>query len=213
MKKMYQGKSRKGGVYRILNTKNGRSYIGSTYLFKVRWNRHEKDLSSGNHHCKFLQRDFNKCGEDAFVFEVLEVIDAINDNKKQAKEKRYDAEQRLINETKEKFGRDKVYNGYLGIRRREYKPQPEKRKKLMSEKMKELYSDPKRKAEASKHAQKRWSKHSADITVVNKKTGETVTINQSVRSWCEDRGLSYKAFHLMIQGKTKSNGGWKLLKG
>ena len=70
----YQGHANEGGLYRILNLVNGRVYIGSTCQFKVRWRAHRRQLETGVHHNQFLQRDFDKCGSDAFVFEVLAVI-------------------------------------------------------------------------------------------------------------------------------------------
>ena len=49
-------------VYRILNTKNGRSYIGSTVHFVQRKWRHFYDLKKGCHRSVFMQRDYAKCG-------------------------------------------------------------------------------------------------------------------------------------------------------
>ena len=210
MKLIYQGKSSKGGVYRIFNISNGRQYIGSTHRFKSRWTTHQKDLVEGNHHCKFLQRDFDKCGPDAFIFEIVEVVDILLENKKEAKEKRYDIEDAAIKKAVEVFGRGEVYNSYLDVRRREYKPNAIESRKHMSAKMTELYKDPERLKQASDFSKKRWEGHSANITVTNKKTGESVLIDKPIKAWCEEQGISYKAFHLMVLGKTKSSGGWFL---
>lgn len=73
MKTNYKEHSNKSGIYQIVNESNNRFYIGSAKLFKTRFNQHLNSLRKGKHHNKFLQADFNKCGEDAFVFEVLEV--------------------------------------------------------------------------------------------------------------------------------------------
>lgn len=74
MRFIYDGHANEGGIYRITNQINGRFYIGSTCQFKVRWATHRRELLKGDHCNVFLQNDFNKCGADAFVVEVLEVI-------------------------------------------------------------------------------------------------------------------------------------------
>jgi len=74
MELRYEGNSLKGGVYKLSNISNGRIYYGSAKEFKARWKGHEYSLKSGRHSNKFLQADFNKCGTEAFVFEVIEVI-------------------------------------------------------------------------------------------------------------------------------------------
>lgn len=61
-------------VYLIRNLVNGRIYVGSTINFPQRKWRHLYDLKKGKHCSRFMQRDFNKCGGDAFVIEVLEVV-------------------------------------------------------------------------------------------------------------------------------------------
>jgi group I intron endonuclease len=70
-----KGNSRKSGVYKIINTKNGRIYIGSAKEFKRRGKQHLHSLKNNIHRNQFLQSDFNKCGEDAFEFHVLEVVE------------------------------------------------------------------------------------------------------------------------------------------
>lgn len=70
----YQGNSLKSGVYKLTNLINNRIYIGSAKRFKERWKQHHYALKNNKHSNKFLQADYNKCGEDAFKFEVLEVI-------------------------------------------------------------------------------------------------------------------------------------------
>lgn len=59
------------GVYHILNTVNGKSYIGSSQNIELRWRIHRNDLRKGRHHSRHLQRAWDIDGEDAFLFEVL----------------------------------------------------------------------------------------------------------------------------------------------
>lgn len=88
MQFIYHDQANSAGLYKISNSKNGRLYIGSTYRFKKRGSDHFRHLKANRHPNKFLQSDWNKCGPDVFVFEVVEII--------QDKEKRLEAEERLI---------------------------------------------------------------------------------------------------------------------
>jgi group I intron endonuclease len=71
----YNGFSQKGGVYRLLNLVNGRSYFGSCRRFKERWSEHIRLLRIGKHRNLFLQHDFRKSGEQAFRFLILDVVE------------------------------------------------------------------------------------------------------------------------------------------
>lgn len=63
------------GVYQIRNVISGKVYIGSTVLFTDRKAAHFKELRAGTHHSPRLQAAFNKYGENAFVFEPIEIVD------------------------------------------------------------------------------------------------------------------------------------------
>lgn len=60
------------GIYTITNVKNNKMYIGSTISFTDRWKHHRNALNRGNHDNSHLQRAWNKYGEEAFLFEILE---------------------------------------------------------------------------------------------------------------------------------------------
>ena len=60
------------GIYRILNTKTGKYYIGKSVDVNKRFGQHKSDLNCGRHHCIFLQRAWNKYGSDSFVFELVQ---------------------------------------------------------------------------------------------------------------------------------------------
>jgi len=72
--KNYNGNENSGGVYKLVNPKNKRTYIGSAKEFKSRWAEHERKLLADRHENSFLQNDFNKCNT-AFEFYILEVVD------------------------------------------------------------------------------------------------------------------------------------------
>lgn len=58
------------GIYTINNILNGRVYVGSSVDTATRFRMHRRQLTKGYHHCKHLQRAWNKYGAEAFVFEV-----------------------------------------------------------------------------------------------------------------------------------------------
>ncbi len=64
-----------GGIYRIVNLRNDKYYIGSTSNFMLRKSQHLSDLRKGKHHNRHLQFAFNKYGEVAFSFEAVESYD------------------------------------------------------------------------------------------------------------------------------------------
>ena len=59
------------GIYEILNTVNGKRYIGQTTLFSKRWNRHRNSLRKGTHTNQHLQNAWDRDGEKAFKFAEL----------------------------------------------------------------------------------------------------------------------------------------------
>lgn len=61
----------KCGIYRWLNTANGKSYIGSAVDMEERRKQHLSQLRAGNHVNRKLLNAFNKYGEQSFEFEIL----------------------------------------------------------------------------------------------------------------------------------------------
>ena len=61
----------KPGCYEILNTVNGKCYIGQAQNLRKRWNQHRWHLKRGLHHSQILQRAWDKHGEDMFKFRPL----------------------------------------------------------------------------------------------------------------------------------------------
>lgn len=61
-------KADRSGIYTIVNTVNGRVYVGSAVNFTTRWRGHRNSLDSGTHRNPYLQRAWNKYGADKFVF-------------------------------------------------------------------------------------------------------------------------------------------------
>lgn len=61
------------GVYQIVNTINGKVYIGSSKCIEKRKSQHFRALASGNHHNKALRHAALKYGVDVFTHEILEM--------------------------------------------------------------------------------------------------------------------------------------------
>lgn len=60
------------GVYVIANLESGRVYIGSSYKVKNRLSNHIWNLRRNSHANPHLQSSWNKRGENAFFFSILE---------------------------------------------------------------------------------------------------------------------------------------------
>lgn len=89
------------GVYKILNTVTGKVYVGSAAVsFKVRWTIHRADLRGDRHFNHYLQRSWNKHGEKAFRFIVLDCC---------LPEQCLEREQQWLDEL-QPYVRDKGYN-------------------------------------------------------------------------------------------------------
>lgn len=137
MKTYYEGFSKEAGVYKIINIQNGRIYIGSAKRFKERAQGHLKHLRANKHSNKYLQHDFNKCGEDSFEFHVIEVVP------NSTKEQRFDVEQKYLTEFFDK--QEQCYNiksVSVQDERSVFSKDPEKTKEKLRQKSKALWQDP-----------------------------------------------------------------------
>lgn len=59
------------GIYKIENKLDGKKYYGSSKNIKKRWNRHKRDLNRKIHDNVYLQRAWNKYGEENFIFDIV----------------------------------------------------------------------------------------------------------------------------------------------
>lgn len=62
------------GIYQIVNTKTNKRYIGSSKALANRKYDHFGKLRHNTHHNTYLQNAYNKYGESAFIFDVLETL-------------------------------------------------------------------------------------------------------------------------------------------
>jgi group I intron endonuclease len=61
------------GIYKIVNVKNNKIYIGSSVNLKSREKRHFWMLRKNIHDNNYLQHSYNKYGKDTFLFDIIEI--------------------------------------------------------------------------------------------------------------------------------------------
>lgn len=96
------------GIYSITNLKNSRQYVGSAVNLRKRKNIHLSQLRNGKHRNPKLQAAFDKYGEEAFRFDVLEVVENKSDL--------IPAEQRHMDLLKPFYNIAKVAGSTLGVK-------------------------------------------------------------------------------------------------
>jgi len=67
------------GVFRVHNRTNGKSLVGSTNDLQSMLDRQRFQLESGGHPNRALQQDWTRMGPDPFDFEVLDVLEPIDE--------------------------------------------------------------------------------------------------------------------------------------
>ncbi len=76
LKRQYKESRQPIGVFRIRNTRNGRSLVAASVNLPAIFNRMRMQLNSGSALTyPELQRDWKQFGADAFEFEVLEELE------------------------------------------------------------------------------------------------------------------------------------------
>ena len=95
-------KNMAAAVYLIINTINGKEYVGQSTMYSRRWSEHKRLLRNNTHKNRSLQQDYNEYGKDAFVFEVLEEYPA-DTSSKLLLEREREAMIRLIRDDKELY--------------------------------------------------------------------------------------------------------------
>ncbi len=82
------------GVYQVENTTSGKLYVGSSVDIERRWGRHLRRLRRGRHNNRHWQMEFDRDGEGAFAFTILEVTTRLA---------RVDREQWWLNELRPRY--------------------------------------------------------------------------------------------------------------
>lgn len=95
------------GIYIISGV--GRNYVGSAVCIHKRWNVHRSTLRAGTHRNIHLQRAWDKHGESAFHFSVLEIV--------QDKNLLIEREQYWIDSTADLYNLNPIAGSQLGAKR------------------------------------------------------------------------------------------------
>jgi group I intron endonuclease len=74
IKREFKERKKEAGVFRVVNTANGKVLLGSSFNLQGPLNAHRFMLTIGSHRNKTLQKEWNEFGEDKFVFEILETV-------------------------------------------------------------------------------------------------------------------------------------------
>lgn len=220
MKTYYNGNSKKSGVYKIINIINNRIYIGSCKSFKQRYKEHLNSLRNNKHSNKFLQADFNKCGEDLFEFYILEVVEGLKIN-------RLEKEQYYLNQYFDNGNmcynlRKDAADTREGIKNNKASDkETDKRCKSPSKEVKEkrengfknfLSENPDYKISQSQKMKNIWDERSKNkkIVLIELSSKKEVEIEGSLRNFCSINGLNYKSMNQMINGIYKTSSGYSL---
>lgn len=75
----YKESPRPAGVYAVRNTVEGKALVGSSVNLPGMLNRIRFQLANGSSPFATLQADWNRLGEDAFVFETLDTLEPSDD--------------------------------------------------------------------------------------------------------------------------------------
>lgn len=75
----------RSGIYIIEHIPSKRVYVGQSACIAKRWSVHKATLNLNKHHCKYLQRAWNKHGESEFNFRILQFCSLDDLNKTEIK--------------------------------------------------------------------------------------------------------------------------------
>lgn len=65
------------GIYKIINIKSNKIYLGSSIDIEKRFKRHKNDLLKNKHTNIHLQREYNKYGLNKFKFVVIQICNEV----------------------------------------------------------------------------------------------------------------------------------------
>lgn len=74
LKREYLERTHPMGVFRVFNSVNGKSFVGTSTNLPAMLNRQKAQLQLQAHMNKTMQQDWNQHGPDAFRFEVLDTL-------------------------------------------------------------------------------------------------------------------------------------------
>jgi len=192
------------GVYAITNLENDKIYVGSTKDFKERWYIHRRSLNLGTHYNKYLQRSWNKHGEDMFEFSILEYVNNLDDL--------HLVEQFWMDKYRE--GGKELYNiGKYADNALRGNTMPEEHRRNIGKSLigHPVSEESKRKTAAGCARRGRERRDIPFPHLVNKGTGEIMPSGVNLGAMCEEWGLDYYCVLALIRGERSSHRDWTLL--
>ena len=196
---------KKTGIYRIINTSNNYIYIGSAsgkFGIHQRFQDHKKNLRKKSHHNIYLQRSWDKHGEDMFRFEIVEFCH---------KSECIEREQFFIDTLSPEYNICKVAGNTLGLNCEDFmSPQAikNKRAKQSLNISKALIGKKKSEAHAIKCGAKFFNVYEA-ICIITRKRGQSAMYikGKYVKRWlkreecAKELNISSKLIRRCLQGK------------
>jgi group I intron endonuclease len=213
----------KTGIYSITQKSTGRKYIGSTSEnFYKRWRRHLSELKKGNHHSQFLQRTWDKCGSNDFVFEIIEFHDALSVSGNLSL---LNLEQSYLDKLTPEFNISPSAHSRKGMKvsnetrarikeARKYqvmKPVTEETKKKISESNKGKHEASIETRRKMAEAKKGLPLRAINTYVLTSPDGVDITV-KNLKDFCRENNLNYQNLFHVIRGDRKSSQGWKIVK-
>jgi len=207
------------GIYRIRNLVNGKIYIGQSVSIPKRWGGHRSELRGGYHYNAHLQRAWDKYGEEAFLFEVIEYCPV---------EKLVEREQFWLNSIRQFVD---VFNcgkcADSPNRGRKLGPHSAMTKAKISTALKGKKRGPhsakhRAKISAAHKGKKRTEEHRANSGAAHAKpypafihmaTGRIIPEGRNLAKLCREHpdGLDASRMRRVANGKYKHHRGWRLL--
>ena len=148
------------GIYSIENKTTHKKYIGQSVNIKNRWRCHKIDLKSNRHDNDYLQKAWNKYGQENFVFQILE----------ECSEEMLNERERYYIDLYKTMNRDYGYNLKSGGQDMNYVTEYVKNK--ISEGNKRYYEqNPEARLKNSIRAKKQWSNPDIKAKITGKNSG------------------------------------------
>lgn len=208
------------GIYAIINTVNGKRYVGSSINIEKRWRKHIADLNKNSHHCQPLQRAWVKYGQENFQFQVIEIVSS------PSKDSIIQSEQKWIDHyASSECGYNvlPVAYSHLGAKRSQ-----ESRQKL-SEALKRKCQDPSYREKMKETAKSRGVSDAflqADKTIpeesrqrirekllasyiLTSPEGDEILV-QNLSLFCQENGLNHGSMRGVFQGQYRHYRGWRI---
>lgn len=219
------------GVYKIENTETGKVYVGSSTNLTARLKYHLWKLRKGKHNNHYLQKSYNKHGEPAFEFSIIEYIEY--------KDKLVEQEQFWIDFYKS-ADRDKGYNilptsgntnrilpqetGAKISMANKGRTLTQEQKENLSKSIKKVYEDPEMRkkyseckqgnknpmwgVQLSEESKRRLRDLCSKDWVVVSPNGEVFRV-KSLNKFCKDKGLDRRSMGTVGKGKRPHHKGWR----